>query len=120
MKRLILLTVLAVVLLSCGVGTVLILTHVRSSPDIHSIPVYPGATDVRIDGWGNATGSQASFNATMAKMVLGTSADEGSLDFTTKDSPQQVYAFYGSAFANAGWKTYSSSGTTSIAVVGLG
>jgi hypothetical protein len=120
MRQWILLAVIGLTL-SCVVGTVLALGRLQGSLSIHAIPVYPGATNVQVQEWGAPSGSQSqvviygqsgsgqasglarSFIQSMYKRTPG----GGTIDFSTNDSPQQLYAFYDSQLGRAGWTSSS-------------
>src|SRR5437867_4262159 len=127
MKRLILFASAGLVL-AClaGAGVLLVLNPSRSGPNIHAIPIYPGAVNVRvqdsqvqvpiqsfqvatgtthIQGRSVLTSGSASLSSTSFSNVY-----MGHIYFTTNDSPQQVYSFYDDLLTTAGWTSLIATG----------
>src|SRR5438128_2282889 len=123
MRRWILLAVIGLTL-SCVVGAVLALGGLQGGLSIHAIPVYPGATNVQVQDWGSSSGGQSQGGGVIVRQsgsgqgssysfsqsYYSRTPGGGTMDFSTNDSPQQVYAFYDKRLAQAGWTSNSTRG----------
>src|SRR3954451_4753700 len=101
-----------VLFLLCMAGGVLLVAFGSSGGlSIHSIPVYPRATNVDVIEYGgtpppaNMTGSSTVWvgGGSSTGVAWAGGARGGTIFFRTTDSDQQVYDFYDKRLRQAGW-----------------
>lgn len=128
MKRLILITTGGLVL-TCvaGVGVLLVLNTARSAPNIHGIPIYPGAANAKVqDLYGFSTNNKPQVVTRSTHILGGGPVISGSpypnngnvyvgyMYFTSNDSTQQIYSYYDGLFTNAGWTSLIAIGKQTV------
>jgi hypothetical protein len=128
MKRILVVTVVSLAIL-CALGTLLVLgVSQRSNMSISSLPLYPGATNVRATNVPPNTNTQVmvSYTFTMSFGITGTATTmpagsqpvmvgmppSGSqpttqaLTFETPDTPQSVHDYYAGLFPAPTWNSF--------------
>jgi len=106
MRRWIILAVAGLLLL-CSAGTALLIVRSQGASGIHSVHVYPGASNVQVTDFGQSSNGQVVW-AGKGLGLQTISHSGGVMIFTTTDTPQQVASYYDNILKTAGWKPMGS------------
>lgn len=109
MKRILLIGTITLVLLCCMGGVIAVVLYQANSPSSSSVPVYPGARNVRKQPINGSSFTLVSSNGQQVPVFVASNPNEDSFIFETPDSVRKVDDFYNNWLSARRWTPVTSS-----------